>query len=167
MPDTDVGWLDKNRSMKAFLFTVFVLFPFMAFSQIEMHLSFNRTDRTLVLVVKNNTDKLFRLCPSFGQNYYEPGTASFVILQYKDLDGKLLFKKSLFVFNCQPDASQYVIGMFLFKYGENKYVYDLEELYKGNMNDIYEVEVHVQIEAVSLKDKKDVYKEKMDRILRW
>ena len=35
------------------------------------------------------------------------------------------------------------------------------------MNDIYEVEVHVQIEAVSLKDKKDVYKEKMDRILRW
>ena len=102
--------------MRTILIIIFVLFPFVAFSQIETHLSFNRTDRTLVLVVKNNTDKLFRLCPSFGQNYYEPGTASFVILQYKDLEGKLLFKKSLFVFNCQRDASNYVIGFFFFRY---------------------------------------------------
>ena len=57
--------------------------------------------------------------------------------------------------------------MFLTRYDENKYVYDLKRLYKGNLNDIFSVDIHVQIEAVSLKDKKDVYKEKMDRILRW
>ena len=152
--------------MKAFLFTVCVLFPFVAFSQIETHLSFNRTDRTLVLVVKNNTDKLFRLSP-LGRDNYKPGTASFIILRYKDLNNKLLFKRSFFVFNHQHNASLYVNGMFLTRYDENKYVYDLKRLYKGNLNDICSVDIHVQIEAVSLKDKKDVYKEKMDRILRW
>ena len=74
--------------MRTILIIIFVLFPFVAFSQIETHLSFNRTDRTLVLVVKNSTDKLFRLSP-LGRDNYKPGTASFIILRYKDLNIKM------------------------------------------------------------------------------
>ena len=149
--------------MRTILIIIFVLFPFVAFSQIETHLSFNRTDRTLVLVVKNSTDKLFRLCPYPNHDpYVKSGVSSFVVLKYKDVSGKVLFRRSFFLFEQLP-ISESTKGKFLFKYGENKYVYDLKKLYKGNINDIYSVDIHVQIEAVSLKNKKDVYKEVIDK----
>lgn len=82
------------------------------------------------------------------------------------MSGKVLFRRSFFVSEQLP-ISESTKGKFLFKYDENKYVYNLEKLYEGNINDIYEVDVHIQIEAVSLEDKKDVYKEVIDKTYQW
>ena len=148
--------------MRKILFLIATLYSFTCLAQIDVRYLYDSNTKTIVLLVRNNTDKLYRLCPFSGQDYYEPGSASFVVLQYKDSNGKVLFRRSFFISEQLP-INESTKGEFLFKYGENKYVCDLEKLYEGNINDIYEVEVHVQIEAVSLKDKKDVYKKVIDK----
>ena len=152
--------------MRKILLLIFTFFSLTSFAQIDVQSLYDSSTETLTLLVKNNTGKLFRLCPFPGQDYYESGSASFIVLRYKDVSGKVLFRRSFFVSEQLP-ISESTKGKFLFKYGKNKYVYDLKKLYKGNINDIYEVDVHIQMEAVSLKDKKDVYKEVIVKTYRW
>ena len=53
--------------MRKILFLIATLYSFTCLAQIDVRYLYDSNTKTIVLLVRNNTDKLYRLCPFSGR----------------------------------------------------------------------------------------------------
>ena len=149
--------------MKKFVLIFFSLFAVVLYAnaQYNVSLNFDKAKKSLVLNVKNRTDKLFFLTPNPSMVDLK-NVGSFMRVIYKDKNNKILDKSEWLIYEFLHKG-EYRAGQYLWGHENKRYAYRIGGKRKG----IYKVEVYVQIEARDAKDLDKIYRKELRQEYLW
>lgn len=149
--------------MKVILFLILILFSIGGMSQVSTQISFDKKNKILTLVLKNETETLYYLVPPFREDPYPMEIASYFILKYKNRENKVVYTRRRFLFEDMP-ISESRKKQLLLDYRENEYKYYLSDWYKG---EVYSIDLYIQIVATPVKKGGKQFKKEIRRSYLW